>query len=199
MVSPARCFGRRTTLSKENGIGQFREFWCSVDGRIVNFFSHGFSSGCFFLLVACPNNWQSLRAAASRLAVRGRGPAVALQRRNAQTVPKLGTEAEMQAEALQQIRARVAYQKELMKGKHGIEEDVHEMTRWIQLTFFVAIPISALSYIYSFVIDNEHPHRIEGELPEYMSIRSKEFPWAECDDCDLLDMECWKKCKAEKN
>mmetsp|Transcript_21313 Transcript_21313/g.44489 ORF Transcript_21313/g.44489 Transcript_21313/m.44489 type:complete len:140 (-) Transcript_21313:118-537(-) len=138
----------------------------------------------------------SLRVAASRLASR-RGAVLTVQRRNAQTVPKLGTEAEMQAEAVQQIRARIAYQKELMKGKHGPEADIHEMNWWIQATFMVAIPFCAASYIYSFVIDNEHPHRIEGPLPEYMAIRHKEYPW-ECSDCDLLDDACWKKCRAEK-
>mmetsp|Transcript_15956 Transcript_15956/g.20851 ORF Transcript_15956/g.20851 Transcript_15956/m.20851 type:complete len:142 (-) Transcript_15956:100-525(-) len=140
----------------------------------------------------------SLRAVTSRFAVRGRGLASSFQRRNAQTVPRLGTEAEMQMESVQQIRARIAYQKEMMKGKHGTAEDIHEMERWIQLTFMVALPICVMSYIYSFAIDNEHPHRIEGALPEYMAIRSKEFPWNECDDCDFLDGACWKKCRAEK-
>ena len=119
-----------------------------------------------------------------------------MQRRSAQTVPKVGSEAAMQAEAVEQIRARVAYQKELMAGKHGVEEDVHEMWRWINITFTVGIPICILSVAYTTFFD-EHHHRFDGPLPEYMSVRSKEFPW-QCGECDLFDLKCWKKCKAEK-
>lgn len=113
------------------------------------------------------------------------------------TVPKVGTEAEMQAEAIQQIRARVAYQKELAKAHHHpVEEEISEMWRWVHITFWVGIPVVLASTFYSFAFD-EHPHRIEEHKPEYMTIRSKEFPW-ECGECDLFDLKCWKKCRAEK-
>lgn len=115
----------------------------------------------------------------------------------AQTVPRVGTQAQMEAEALQQIKARIAYQKEILASQHGLEEDVHEMWRWLNITFWVAMPIVAASCFYSLFFD-EHHHREEGPLPEYMVIRNKEFPW-QCDACDLFDMKCWKKCKAEKN
>lgn len=112
-------------------------------------------------------------------------------------VPKLGTEAEMQQQAIEQIRARVKYQKELTKLKeHSHEEEISEMWRWVKITFMVALPITGLSMAYSLLFD-VHPHRFEGELPEYMKIRAKEFPW-ECGDCDLFDLKCWKKCRAEK-
>jgi hypothetical protein len=115
----------------------------------------------------------------------------------ASTVPRLGTEAEMTAEAVEQIRARVRYQKELMKAKgHGIEEDTMEMFRWLNITFWVAVPVCVASGLYSLFFD-VHPHRFEGELPEYMHVRSKEFPW-QCSDCDFFDTACWKKCRAEK-
>lgn len=138
-------------------------------------------------------SWQSLRVASRLVARQG---ATFMQRRSAQTVPKLGTEAAMTAEAVEQIRARVAYQKELMAGKHGVEEEMEEMFRWIKITFAVGIPICILSSAYTLFFD-EHPHRFEGPLPEYMAIRKKEFPW-ECGECDLLDLKCWKKCRAEK-
>jgi cytochrome c oxidase subunit 6a len=121
----------------------------------------------------------------------------AARRGMAQTVPRLGTPAQMEAEALQQIRARIAYQKEIMASKHGVEEEVKEMWRWVNISFYVALPIIVASCLYSFLMD-EHGHREEGPLPEYMGIRNKEFPW-QCDQCDLFDLKCWKKCKAEKN
>jgi hypothetical protein len=120
-----------------------------------------------------------------------------VQRRGAQTVPKIGTPSAMQAEAIEQIRARVAYQKELMAGSaHGVEEELHHMWQWINISFMVGIPICLLSVGYSYFFD-EHHHRNEGPLPEYMNVRNKEFPW-DCDQCDLFDTTCWKKCKAEK-
>jgi len=116
------------------------------------------------------------------------------QRRTALTVPKIGTEAEMTAEAVQQLRARVNYQKELTKAKHhSHEEEVAEMWRWVNMTFWVGIPVCVVSVLYSAFFD-EHHHRFDGELPEYMKVRSKEFPW-ECGDCDLFDLKCWKKCR----
>jgi len=123
--------------------------------------------------------------------------ALTVQRRSAQTVPHLGSEAEMQKEAIEQIRARVNYQKELTKAQaHGHEEDVAEMWRWVNVTFYVAVPICVLSFLYSMIFD-EHAHRVEGELPEYMTVRNKEFPW-QCGECDIFDLTCWKKCRAEK-
>jgi cytochrome c oxidase subunit 6a len=120
-----------------------------------------------------------------------------VQSRSAQTFPRLGTEAEMQAEAIQQIRARVQYQKELTKlHAHDPAEEVKEMNRWISITFWVGVPVCMLSVFYSFFFD-EHPHRNEGALPDYMNVRTKEFPW-ECGGCDLFDGKCWKKCRAEK-
>jgi hypothetical protein len=116
----------------------------------------------------------------------------------ASTVPRLGTEAEMTAEAIEQIRARVQYQKELLKVKgHHAEEDISEMWRWLNITFWVALPVCVASAFYTIFFD-VHPHRVDGELPEYMHVRSKEFPW-ECSDCDLFDLACWRKCRAEKS
>ena len=122
------------------------------------------------------------------------------QRRNAQTVPRLGTEEQMKAEALEQIKARLAYQKELMKikgdSKAHTEEEVAEMYKWVKVTFMVGLPICLASVVFSFVME-EHAHKPEGELPEFIKHRAKEYPW-ECGDCDLFDQACWKKCRAEK-
>jgi hypothetical protein len=113
------------------------------------------------------------------------------------TVPKLGTEEEMKQQAIEQIRARVQYQKELIKAQSHGHDDVSETWRWINIFFWVALPLCAMSSLYSYLFE-EHPHRFEGELPEYMKVRTKEFPW-ECGDCDLFDRPCWKKCREEKN
>jgi cytochrome c oxidase subunit 6a len=138
---------------------------------------------------------QSLRVA-SRFAC-SRAAALKVQSRSAQTFPRLGTEAEMQAEAIEQIRARVLYQKEMTKiNAHDPAEELAEMYRWINITFWVGIPVCALSAFYSYFFD-EHPHRHEGALPDYMQVRTKEFPW-ECGECDLFDAKCWAKCRAEK-
>ena len=111
-------------------------------------------------------------------------------------VPRLGTEAEMQAQAIEQIRARVKYQKELLASQNHGHDDKEEMYRWVKITMFVAVPVMVVSSLYSLFFD-EHAHPEEGPLPEYMRIRSKEFPW-ECSDCDFLDKKCWTKCLAEK-
>lgn len=103
----------------------------------------------------------------------------------------------MKAQAVEQIRARVRYQKHLLDSKHhSLEEELSEMWRWVNITFAVGIPICVASAFYSYFFD-VHAHREEGELPEYMKVRSKEYPW-ECSDCDLFDYPCWRKCRAEK-
>jgi hypothetical protein len=140
------------------------------------------------MMLCVPQSLRTVALFAARL------PKPVLTRRGLY-VPALGTEEEMKAQAIEQIRARVRYQKEVLAAKHA-HNDEEEMWRWLNITFYVALPICALSCFYSFFFD-EHPHRHEDPLPEYMVIRSKEFPW-ECGECDLFDLKCWKKCRAEK-
>ena len=118
--------------------------------------------------------------------------------RSVRTVPRVGTAEEMQAEAVAQIRARVAYQKELMKANphKSFEEEWTELWTWIKISIIVCAPI-CFGAIMKDVLFMEHEHRPTGPLPEYMGIRNKEFPW-ECDQCDIFDGECWTKCRAEK-
>merc|ERR1740139_1092055 len=72
-------------------------------------------------------------------------------------------------------------------GHHPYEEEVDEMWKWIKISFIVAIPVCILSSIKDIV--GEHHYRKEGELPDYMSIRSKPFPW-ECENCSYFDFSC---------
>ena len=121
-----------------------------------------------------------------------------LGRRSIITVPRLGTEAQMEAEAIAQIRARVAYQKELMAANphKSHAEEWKEHWTWIKISIFVCGPVVVFAVTKDYFFE-EHLHRPHGPLPEYMGIRTKEFPW-ECGQCDLFDLDCWKKCRAEK-
>mmetsp|Transcript_3305 Transcript_3305/g.6217 ORF Transcript_3305/g.6217 Transcript_3305/m.6217 type:complete len:145 (+) Transcript_3305:49-483(+) len=119
------------------------------------------------------------------------------QRRSNQTVPKLGSVEEMEAEAIAQLRARVRRQKEIMDAtQHSETEEIAEMWKWIKISFVVAVPVCVLS-IAKDVLFVDHVHRPHGPLPDYMEIQVKEFPW-ECETCALFDLECWKKCRAEQ-
>ncbi|KAL3770923.1 hypothetical protein ACHAWU_003232 [Discostella pseudostelligera] len=119
------------------------------------------------------------------------------QTRSNQVVPKLASPAEMQAEAIAQLRARVRRQKEIMSATHHSEaEEIAEMWKWIKISFIVALPVCVLSMAKDILLV-EHTHRPHGPLPDYMEIQVKEFPW-ECETCALFDLECWKKCRAEK-
>ncbi len=120
-----------------------------------------------------------------------------ITRRSNQTIPKLASPAEMQAEAIAQLRARVRRQKEIMESTHHTEsEEIAEMWKWIKISFIVALPVCVLSMAKD-VLFVGHAHRPHGPLPDYMEIQVKEFPW-ECETCALFDLECWKKCRAEK-
>mmetsp|Transcript_12020 Transcript_12020/g.22341 ORF Transcript_12020/g.22341 Transcript_12020/m.22341 type:complete len:144 (+) Transcript_12020:674-1105(+) len=134
--------------------------------------------------------------ALTRSALPRRG-ATAIQRRSNQTVPKLGSPAEMEAEAIAQLRARVRRQKEIMNAtEHSHSEEIAEMWKWIKMSFFVATPICVLSVAKDvFLVD--HVHRRAGPEPDYMAIQVKEFPW-DCETCALFDLECWKKCREEQ-
>mmetsp|Transcript_9159 Transcript_9159/g.18731 ORF Transcript_9159/g.18731 Transcript_9159/m.18731 type:complete len:146 (-) Transcript_9159:640-1077(-) len=118
------------------------------------------------------------------------------QRRSAQTVPHLGTEKEMEKEALAQIKARIARQKQIESQTHKSEaEELDEMWKWVKLSLFVATPVCVLTLLKDMLFV-EHDHRKPGPEPDYMRIRNKEFPW-ECSDCELFNSACWKKCRAE--
>ena len=117
------------------------------------------------------------------------------QRRFAQLVPKFASESEMEKDAIEQMRARIKYQKETMgHAEAHLNEEKVEQFRWLNMTFLVGMPVCLAWGIYCFLFD-EHSHRDDGELPEYMKVRNKEFPW-DCSECDLVDLECWQKCKA---
>jgi cytochrome c oxidase subunit 6a len=140
----------------------------------------------------------ALRRSAAMATTRSTGITGTTQFRSVQTVPKIGTEAEMQAEAIEQVRARIAYQKEVMAANphKSHDEEWTELWLWIKISIFVAGPGCFLMMGKDALIE-EHHHRPDGPFPEYMNIRSKEFPW-ECDQCPLFDLDCWKKCRAEK-
>jgi len=118
------------------------------------------------------------------------------QRRSAQVVPRFASEEEMKKEAVAHIRARIAHQKEIASTEHSHADEVLEMNKWIKISVVVAIPFCALLVLKD-VFFEEHKHRPEGLLPDYMKIRTKEYPW-ECEDCNLFDSACWKKCREEK-
>lgn len=102
----------------------------------------------------------------------------------------------MEKEALAQIKARLARQKDILNQTHTSEaEELAEMWKWVKLSLFVATPVCVLSLLKDMLFV-EHDHRKEGPEPDYMRIRNKEFPW-ECSDCELFNGECWKKCRAE--
>ena len=84
------------------------------------------------------------------------GRAASAPRRSMQVVPRLGSEADMTKEAVQQIRARVDYQKALLAAKgHSQAAELAEMWRWVNITFWVGVPIVLLSGFYSAFFD-EH-------------------------------------------
>ncbi len=139
------------------------------------------------------------RAVGNTLARRATTSVVTMgARRQVRTVPRLGTEAEMQTEAIAQIRARLAYQKEIMSlNPHKSHaEEWAELWTWIKISIFVCGPVVVFALGKDLIFE-EHLHRPHGPLPEYMGIRNKEFPW-ECGQCDLFDLDCWKKCRAAK-
>ena len=136
---------------------------------------------------------------AARTATRAltRQATVTTQRRSNLTVPRLGTQAEMEAEAVAQLRARVRRQKEIMESTgHSEQEEFAEMIKWIKISAVVAAPVCVLSVLKDLLFVG-HVHRPEGDMPDYMNIQVKEFPW-ECETCALFDLECWKKCRAEQ-
>lgn len=118
-------------------------------------------------------------------------------RRSVVTVPRVGTKEQMEKEAVEQIRARLAYQKELMEANphkpHA--EEWKELWTWIKISVVVG-PVCVLACVKDSIFE-EHHHRPTEHLPEYMGIRNKEYPW-ECENCDFFDIDCWKKCRAEK-
>ncbi|CAJ1959321.1 unnamed protein product [Cylindrotheca closterium] len=132
----------------------------------------------------------------SRALVR-RTPAVAA-RRNVVTVPRLGTKEQMEKEAIEQIRARLSYQKEIMEANphKSHAEEWAELWTWIKISIFFCGPLCIFAVTKDLLIEEHHHRPTEGN-PEYMGIRNKEYPW-ECDSCDLFDMDCWKKCRADK-
>jgi cytochrome c oxidase subunit 6a len=104
----------------------------------------------------------------------------------------------MKAEALEQIRARIRYQKSLEKNhSHSQEHEAEEMWKWIRITFYVGFPVCVIGLIKDQLFFSDHGHHHEGPSPDYLAINNKAFPW-ECETCPLFDAKCWAKCRAER-
>lgn len=103
----------------------------------------------------------------------------------------------MKADALAQLRARLAYQKELARNstEKSHAEEVDEMWKWIKISFIVALPICVVSSLKDIILGDHH-HVDDGPQPDYMKIRNKSYPWT-CEDCALFDQKCWDACKVE--
>jgi len=116
--------------------------------------------------------------------------------RTYQTSPMSGTEEAMQASAVAQLEARIAAQKEAVKNSthKSHAEEVEEMWKWIKISMMVAAPVCVVSAVKDLFMDHPHAHATE---VDYMRIRNKPYPW-ECEDCGLFELDCWKKCRAEK-
>ena len=86
-------------------------------------------------------------------------------------------------------------QKRFFSGGHSYEELRKDTLIWrhgTKVGFAVILaPFAALTLM---TLSHEHA---EIGLP-YQKIRNKPFPWKECPSCDLLDFECWAKCRADK-
>ena len=123
-----------------------------------------------------------------------RKPAQTVARRNIQVAPSTENPQLMRAEYLAQLEARIANQK--TKHHYDQAEEIMESSKWFKLSMVVAVPLCLLSATKDLLFE-EHAHRKHGPLPDYMSIRNKEFPW-ECKDCALFDPECWKACRENK-
>ena len=103
----------------------------------------------------------------------------------------------MKAEALEQIRARLRYQKSVEHSKgHSQAEEVEEMWKWIRITFYVGLPVCLIGIVKDQLFA-EHGHARADPKPDYMNIQNKAFPW-ECENCPLFNEACWKKCREEK-
>jgi hypothetical protein len=115
-----------------------------------------------------------------------------------QMIPRAGDEQSMISDSIEQIRARVARQAEIVKASHhSFSEEVDEMWKWVKISLIIMFPLCALSSLKDILFGEDHSaHHHDGPLPDYMKIRNKAFPW-ECEDCDLFDTACWKKCKAD--
>ena len=78
---------------------------------------------------------------------------------------------------------------------HSREEGLKEVEKWKKVSIGMTGLVILLS-LKEVVSSEEHGHGPE-ELPSYMRIRSKPFPWS-CTDCSPFDSACMKACKESK-
>jgi len=120
-----------------------------------------------------------------------------IPRRYIQTAPNLGSQEEMTAQAIAQVRARVALQKAVVSKYNTQGEEFAEAKSWMNLLFMGFYPVVIPYTLYNiYLMMTEEHHEEQEDLPTYMKIESKPFPWR-CPDCSLFDTHCWNLCKAK--
>lgn len=85
----------------------------------------------------------------------------------------------------QLLRANPAAGVRRMSGGASIEEEVKEMRKWKSITLYLGIPASFAMAVYD--LSHAHAHHPSTKKYPYLKVRSKEFPWG---DCDLFDSAC---------
>jgi hypothetical protein len=56
-----------------------------------------------------------------------------------------------------------------------------------------------MGFLYNYQAESftHHPHQERTDM-DYLHVRNKPFPWVPCTDCDMFDMDCWRRCKEEE-
>eukprot|EP00924_Labyrinthula_sp_SR-Ha-C_P016311 augustus_masked-scaffold_73-processed-gene-0.51-mRNA-1 protein AED:0.04 eAED:0.04 QI:0/-1/0/1/-1/1/1/0/91 len=77
------------------------------------------------------------------------------------------------------------------------DEHVKTMEFWKKVTMG-ALPVLGLLGVVNayWHFAGHHDHEEETPQYSYLRFRKKKYPWS-CGDCDLFDIKCWEKCKAE--
>jgi len=83
----------------------------------------------------------------------------------------------------------------------GQAEAANLMAKWKKYSLYVGIPVSTALFVVNMglLATGDHIHNpadLGVEMPSYMKIRTKPYPWS-CPDCNLFDGHCWDKCKGK--
>ena len=71
----------------------------------------------------------------------------------------------MTKDAVEQLKARIAYQRELEAAHHhSHQEEVDEMWKWIKISFIIAFPVCVFSAVKDIVFGEEYCHILDGKL-----------------------------------
>mmetsp|Transcript_3099 Transcript_3099/g.4742 ORF Transcript_3099/g.4742 Transcript_3099/m.4742 type:complete len:115 (-) Transcript_3099:58-402(-) len=94
-------------------------------------------------------------------------------------------------------KSRPSFSKRFMSADDNFEQIKEESTLWMKYSLGFSLLVGAAATYSLLDHFSHHDHHHEETEFTHLHVRTKPYPW-ECSHCNLVDSECYLRCKEER-